>query len=65
MKTTDYTKFIKEFFEKYYEKFLEISEIAVTLPGVPKDMWVEGCDPDEEWKQWKLIPSNMHGILHL
>lgn len=49
--------FIKQFFEKYYDKLSKEYEGALKLPGVPKEMWADDVKPDEEWKTWKLIPA--------
>lgn len=59
MNKTECTEFMKNFFEKYYEKLLADDPILVQRPGVPKEMWADGVNPKEEWKQWKLIPSTI------
>lgn len=51
--------FMKEFFEKYYEKLLAEFEEAVKLPSPPREMWADDADPNEEWKKWKLIPATV------
>lgn len=59
MNKTEYAEFMKIFFEKYYEKLWTENPICVTLPDVPEEMWAENADPNEEWKQWKLIPATI------
>lgn len=59
MTETECRLFMKDFFEKYYAKLSEQSDIAVILPDVPEEMWAEDANPKEEWKKWKLIPATV------
>ena len=60
MTLTEYKVYIKDFFEKYYEK-LSQDDINIKRPLNEKDcaMWAEDADCDKEWKRWKLVPANI------
>jgi hypothetical protein len=49
--------FMKDFFERYYEKRKNIDIICVEGVGIPPEMLEEGADPNKEWNVWKLYPS--------
>lgn len=49
-------QFMKDFFERYYQK-LENIGIMRPLDESDRAMWSDNADPNEEWKVWKLIPS--------
>lgn len=52
-------EFMKNFFERYYEKCYNEDEILVTGVGIPPEMLEDGADPTKEWNVWKLIPSTV------
>lgn len=49
-------QFMKDFFERYYQKLGNIG-IMRPLDESDRAMWSDNADPNEEWKVWKLIPS--------
>lgn len=49
--------FMKDFFERYYEKLKNEDIILVKGVGIPSEMLEDGADPNEEWNVWKLCPS--------
>lgn len=51
--------YMKNFFERYYEKLYNKNKMYVTLPGVPDEMTLENGEMDKEWKVWKLVPSTI------
>lgn len=51
--------FMKDFFERYYDKFKNEGIIFVKGVGIPPEMLADGADPSEEWNIWKLIPSTV------
>ena len=62
MTDTQARQFMKNFFERYYQKLEQEGDgISVMLPldEADRDMWREDADPNEEWKAWKLIPSTV------
>ena len=55
-------QFMRDFFERYYQKLEQIGNgIAVMRPldEADKAMWRDDTNPNEEWKVWKLIPSTV------
>lgn len=59
---TQMYSFMRDFFERYYQKLeREGDGIALLRPLEESDraMWREDADPDEEWKVWKLVPSTV------
>lgn len=57
-------QFMKDFFERYYQKLEQIGNgIAIMRPLDESDrtMWHDDADFEEEWKKWKLVPSVGHG----
>lgn len=53
-------EFVKNFFEKYYEKLDgECDGIALRLPGIDERMCADRSDEAEEWRKWKLVPSDI------
>lgn len=61
MNRTTAEAFMKEFFEKYYDRLYHKDKILVTLPNVPEDMVADlpSDDEDGEWRVWKLVPSTV------
>ena len=62
MTDTQMYSFMRDFFERYYQKLeREGDGIALLRPLEESDraMWREDADPDEEWKVWKLVPSTV------
>lgn len=55
-----YKEYMKDFFEKYYEK-LSKDDISIKRPLYDEDckMWADDANPNEEWKKWKLVPANV------
>jgi len=51
--------FMKDYFEKLYNKLSTEMPIALQMCDLPEDMLADGSDPDEEWNTWKLIPSTV------
>jgi len=51
--------FMKDFFERYYEKQKNRDEIFVMGVGVPPEMLADGANPNDEWNVWKLFPSTV------
>lgn len=52
--------FMKNFFEKLYQKYEEEAPILLSLPDLPEDMRADGEEPDDEgWCKWKLVPSTV------
>lgn len=49
--------FMKDFFERYYEKLKNEDIILVKGVAIPPEMLAEGSDPNQEWNVWKLCPS--------
>lgn len=49
--------FMKDFFERYYEKRKNENIIRVKGVGIPTEMLEDGADPNKEWNVWKLYPS--------
>ena len=55
-------QFMRDFFERYYQKLEQIGNgIAVMRPldEADKAMWRDDTNPNEEWKAWRLIPSTV------
>ena len=62
MTDTQTRQFMRDFFERYYQKLEQLGNgIAVMRPLGESDkaMWQEDSDPKDEWKAWKLIPSTV------
>lgn len=49
--------FMKDFFERYYDKIRSIDVVCVMGVDIPSEMLEEGADPNEEWNIWRLYPS--------
>ena len=58
MTDTQCRRFMKDFFERYYQEGGG-SALLRPLEEADRAMWREDADPDEEWKPWKLIPSTV------
>ena len=60
MTLAEYKEYMKDFFEKYYEK-LSRDDINIERPLNEKnrEMWADDADPNEEWKKWKLVPADI------
>lgn len=52
-------EFMKNFFERYYEKCYNKDKILVEGVGIPPEMLEDGADPTKEWNVWKLILSTV------
>lgn len=53
-------EFMKDFFEKYYEKLNnEHDGIRLELPEIDERMCASKADEAEEWRKWKLVPSDI------
>lgn len=53
-------QFMRNFFERYYQKLEQIGNgIAILRPLDESDraMWCDDADSEQEWKAWKLIPT--------
>ncbi len=50
-------EFMKDFFERYYEKQRNDNIILVKGVAIPTEMLNDGANPDDEWNVWKLYPS--------
>lgn len=54
--------YIKNFFESYYDKLKNESEVLVKIPVIEgnEPMWAEGAVPDkDDWVTWKLCPAQV------
>ena len=60
MTLSEYKVYMREFFEKYYEK-LSQDDINIKRPlgENNREMWAEDAEPNEEWKKWKLVPADI------
>ncbi|MDE7476846.1 MAG: hypothetical protein K2M91_02680 [Lachnospiraceae bacterium] len=60
MTYTECEKYMKNFFEQYYNK-LSQNEIRIIRPleEIDKEMWSDDADPSKEWKKWKLVPAEI------
>lgn len=51
--------FMKDFFEKYYEKKRSVSEALVAGVKIPSEMVAYELPTSKGWQVWKLIPSTV------
>ena len=60
MTLVEYKGYMKDFFEKYYEKLSEDDiDIKRPLEENNREMWAEDAEPNEEWKKWRLVPADI------
>jgi len=52
-------KFMKQFFEEYYEKQKAIGDALVSGVGIPEEMVAYESATSKGWAVWKLIPSTV------
>ena len=51
--------FMKDFFERYYQKLRNKDIIYVRSIGIPPEMLEDGANPADEWNIWKLFSSTV------
>ena len=53
------TKFMKDFFEKYYEQLKAENDVLVAGVKIPEEMVAYELTMSKGWSVWKLIPSTV------
>ncbi len=55
----DFKPYMKDFFEKYYNKIISDFSGTIRSSDIPKEMLVDDADPTQEYNSWKLVESTV------